>query len=290
MNHNAIASKASSVGAIATEGADVARSARDSWPVQAMARGGLAARGVTYLIIAAIAAQIPFGSTDQSADQHGAIEDIASKPFGRALLIAMAIGFAAYALWRWSVAALGGPDVRAPSHLKRLVQHLGALATGFVYAGLCISTIVAALGQPTSSSTQQQQSVTARLLALPLGRALVIAIGAGIVIAGIAVIWRALTRKFEKKLAMEQMGPRVRRWAIGFGIAGLGAGGIVLALVGIFLVQAAAADNPHASKGLDQTLRTVAHAPFGTALLLIVAAGLAAYGLYSFVEMRYRRV
>ena len=82
----------------------------------------------------------------------------------------------------------------------------------------------------------------------------------------------------------------MRRWAVGFGIAGNSAGGIVLALVGIFLIQAAAANNPHASKGLDQTLRTVAHAPFGPVLLLAVAAGLAAYGLYSFVEMRYRRV
>lgn len=43
-------------------------------------------------------------------------------------------------------------------------------------------------------------------------------------------------------------------------------------------------------RDFDQTLRTVAHAPFGRVLLLLVAAGLAAYGLYSFVEMRYRRV
>jgi hypothetical protein len=266
------------------------RAARESGPVQAMARAGLAARGLTYLIIASIAAQIAFGGTGESADQHGAFEEIASKPFGRVLLIAMAIGFAAYALWRWSVALVGGHDVQGTSRLKRLLQRLGALAIGFVYAALCISTAVAATGGQTGSSTQQQQSVTARLLALPAGRALVIAIGIGVVIAGVVVLWRALTRKFERKLATEQMGPRVRRWAVGVGIAGNGAGGIVLALVGIFLIQAAAANNAHASKGLDQTLRTVAHAPFGDVLLLIVAAGLAAYGLYSFVEMRFRRV
>lgn len=258
--------------------------------IEATARWGLAARGLTYLIIASIAAQIPFGSTDQTADQHGAIEEMASKPFGRVLLIAMAIGFAAYALWRWSVAVIGGPDTRGTSHLKRLMLRLGAVATGLVYAALCISTAVAATGQPTPSSTQQQQNVTARLLTLPLGRALVIAIGVGVAIAGVVVIWRAFMRKFEQKLATEKMGPRARRWAVGLGIAGNGAGGIVLALVGIFLIQAAAANNARASKGLDQTLRTVAHAPFGHALLLIVAAGLAAYGLYSFVEMRYRRV
>jgi hypothetical protein len=287
MNYSPAVSSTPSVGSIAARGTDVARNGR---AVAALARTGLAARGFTYLIIASVAAQIALGGTRQSADQHGAIEDVASKPFGRVLLIAMGIGFAAYALWRWSVAAFGGPDAAAASRAKKLVQRFGALATGFVYAGLCVSTILALTGRPTSSSTQHQQSVTARLLALPLGRAFVIAIAIGVVIGGIVVIWRALTRKFEKNLATEKMGPRVREWAVGFGVAGNGAGGIVLCLVGIFLIQAAAANNARASKGLDQTLRTIAHAPFGPALLLIVTAGLAAYGLYSFVEMRYRRV
>jgi MFS family permease len=240
--------------------------------MEAIARAGLAARGLTYLIIALIAAQIALGGAAQSADQHGAIEDVASRPFGWLLLIAMALGFAAYAFWRW------------------WAQRLGALAMGFVYAGLCFSTILVVTGRSTSSTTQQQQSATARLLGLPLGRALVIAIGVGIVIGGSVVIWRALTRTFEKNLASEKMGQRMRRWATGLGIAGNGAGGIVLGLVGVFLIQAAAANNAHASKGLDQTLRTVAHAPFGQALLLVVTVGLAAYGLYSFVEMRFRRV
>ena len=272
------------------DGGSVARAARNSPAVKAMARAGLAARGLTYLIIASIAAQIAVGGTRQSADQHGALEDVASHPFGRLLLIAMAVGFAAYAIWRWSVAALGGRDTATGSAATAWAQRLGALAIGVVYAGLCASTILVVTGRPTSSSTQQQQGATARLLALPTGRVLVFIIGAGVVIGGCIVIWRALARKFEKKLAPDEMGPRVRPWAIGLGIAGNGAGGVVLALVGIFLIQAASTDNPRASKGLDQTLRTVAHAPFGPALLLIVTAGLAAYGLYSFVEMRYRQV
>jgi hypothetical protein len=104
------------------------------------------------------------------------------------------------------------------------------------------------------------------------------------------VIWFACARKFEKNLASEKMGPRTRTWATVVGVAGNGAVGIVLVLVGIFLVQAADANNAAASKGLDQTLRTVAAEPFGTALLLAVAVGLVAYGLYSFVEVRFRRV
>jgi hypothetical protein len=268
----------------------LARRAGNSRAVEVMARGGLAARGLTYLIIASIAAQIAAGRAAQSADQNGAIEDVAAQPFGRFLLIALALGFAAYALWRWSVAAVGSPGAGAKSTAEKSGRRLGALVSGFVYAGLCVTTIIVIAGRSASSSTQQQRSTTAWLLGLPAGRALVIALGVGVVVTGCAVVWWAYARKFEKNLAIEKMGPRMRTWATGLGVAGNGALGIVLVLVGIFLIQAADANDASASKGLDQTLRTVAAEPFGTALLLVVAVGLVAYGLYSFVEMRFRRV
>lgn len=290
MKQNAFVPQHPSVRSLAPAGAAAARAARKSPAMEAMARAGLAARGLTYLIIGSIAAQIALAGSGQSADQNGAFQDVASRPFGRLLLIAMAVGFAAYALWRWSVAAVGGSGSAMESGAKEWAQRVGALASGCIYAALCVSTILVVTGRDASSSTQQQQSTTARLLALPFGRALVFVIGAGVVIGGCIVVWRALTRRFEKHLATENMGPRIRSWAMGLGIAGNGALGIVLALIGIFLIQAAAADNARASKGLDQTLRTVAHAPFGPELLLIITAGLVAYGLYAFVEMRYRRV
>jgi Domain of Unknown Function (DUF1206) len=172
MEHNPSVPEHPSVESIAASGSAVARATRSSRAMEAIARAGLATRGLTYLIIALIAAQIALGGAAQSADQHGAIEDVASRPFGRLLLIAMALGFAAYAFWRWSVAAVGGPGAGAESAAKEWAQRLGALAMGFVYAGLCFSTILVVTGRSTSSTTQQQQSATARLLGLPLGRAL----------------------------------------------------------------------------------------------------------------------
>src|SRR6202035_2809468 len=146
MKHDAFVPKRPSVGSFAPRGAAAARAARNSPAVEAIARAGLGARGLTYLIIASIAAQIALGGTSQSADQHGALEDVAARPFGRVLLIAMAVGFAAYALWRWLVAAVGGPGAAPESVVKKWAQRLGALAIGLVYAGLCISTVLVVTG------------------------------------------------------------------------------------------------------------------------------------------------
>jgi hypothetical protein len=41
---------------------------------------------------------------------------------------------------------------------------------------------------------------------------------------------------------------------------------------------------------LDAALRTVIAQPFGTWLLLLVAVGLAAFGIYCFFQSRFRKV
>lgn len=66
--------------------------------------------------------------------------------------------------------------------------------------------------------------------------------------------------------------------------------GIVFSIIGIFLVVAALQHDAHQAKGLDSALKTLAHEPFGSLLLSIVALGLIAYGVFSFVEACYRRV
>ena len=264
--------------------------ARSAGPLEALARAGLAARGFTYVVISILAAQIALGGAAPSADQTGAIEAVAAQPFGRVLLILLAFGFAAYALWRWSVAALGGRAGAGESSTKRVARRIGAFATGVVYGGLCLTSIRVVAGRSATSSTQRQQSTTAWLLGLPMGRVLVLAIGIAAGIGGVVLAWWALSRKFERHLDAAKMAALVRRWATGLGVAGHSAGAVLLFLVGVFVIQAADTNNPTAVKGLDQSLRAFAGAPFGRFLVLAIALGLAAYGLYSFVEARYRRV
>src|SRR5579862_7870685 len=84
-----------------------ARRASDSPAAHALARGGLAARGVIYVLIGWVAILVAIGQSSHEADQRGALQLLASKPYGAVLLWLLAIGFAAYALWRFSEAATG---------------------------------------------------------------------------------------------------------------------------------------------------------------------------------------
>ena len=74
-----------------------------------LARAGLAARGVTYVIIGWIAVQVAFGRSRQQADRTGALHSISSTPVGDALLWLLVIGFIGMALWQLSEALYGSP-------------------------------------------------------------------------------------------------------------------------------------------------------------------------------------
>ena len=47
---------------------------------------------------------------------------------------------------------------------------------------------------------------------------------------------------------------------------------------------------PDRFRGLDGALRTLAEQDYGTLLLTLVALGIAAYGVFSFIQARYRKV
>ena len=72
-----------------------------------MARAGLIARGVIYILIGGVAVLVALGHSSREADQQGALHLLAGKSYGEASLWLLGIGFAGYALWRLSEAAFG---------------------------------------------------------------------------------------------------------------------------------------------------------------------------------------
>lgn len=264
------------------------RAARGS-VTQGAARAGLAARGVIYLLVGALALQIAFGENKkQQADRQGALAEIAEHSFGSVLLWALGIGLVGMALWRLSEVVFGsaGPDGRKAK--KRLLALVRCVFYSFV--AYSVLAFAAGSGNGGGSSDEQSRDVTARVLELPGGRWIVGAAGAGIIVGGIWIGVRALLRKYHKHLRLGQMSARVRRLVDVTGVGGGTARGLVFAAAGAFAVRAAVDYEPDKAKGLDDTLRSFADTPAGPWLLACVAAGLVLFGLFSFAMARWRKV
>lgn len=260
---------------------DVHESAAMEW----LARLGLAARGVVWLVIGLLGVSVLMGH-DEQTDRQGALRAIADRPFGEALLVVLVVGFAGYALWRALSAAIGH---REDDGTERTGKRLLSGGKAVLYGGLAVSTLRFLLDQG-SAAGDRTSSRTARVMAATGGRWLVGAFGLVVVGTGLAMVVRAVMGKHLKKLESYRLDADKLEVAKVVGTAGLSGRGLVLALVGAFFVLAAVLFDPGQAKGLDAALATLAGQAYGHALLVVAVLGVLAYAAWSFVEALYRKI
>lgn len=266
---------------MSTDAAGMARRARSSDTFERVARIGFAASGVVHLLIAWIAAQVALGSSGE-ADENGALEQLGSATGGSVLLWVCAVGFAALALWHVVAAVLP----RGQSGRDQLVERGKAAGKAAVYGALAVTAFRVVSG---SGGGDGASGVTGTLLSAPAGRVLVGLVGLGVIGVGGYHVVKGVTQTFLEDLRGAG-GGQVGRAVRVLGTVGYAAKGVALAVVGVLFVVAAVQANPDQPTGLDAALKTLRDQPLGSALLLLVALGLAAYGLYSFARARYAKM
>jgi hypothetical protein len=254
--------------------------------VRASARVGLVARGIVYGVVGVLAFKLAVGAGGKAESQTGAMKTIAHQPLGEVLLIALAIGLAAYALWR----LIDGVAASAPRDHGQLQHRVSALASGIAYAVLCFIAVKILVGAHSSSSSGSARHATAGVLGWPGGPVLVTI--AGLVVIGVGVYqgYKGIARKFEDESRVEQMGSGTRTAFAALGVTGHVARAITFILIGYGLIKAALDYSPKSAVGLDGALQKLAHASAGPLLLGIVAVGFIAFALYSIADARYHRV
>lgn len=278
----------------ASERADAAqrqarKAANHPWVVL-LARFGYAAKGVVYLIIGGLAAASAMGVGGATTDRNGAVQAIYAQRFGAFMLVLVAIGWLGYALWSELQATLD--TEHAGRDAKGIVKRLGYAAVGLSYAGLAIGALrlVVGAGNGGANSNAQTQDWTARLMSIPLGVVLVVLVGLVVLAIAGMLFYQAYSASFARHLDLSDASANLRDGAVWLGRLGYAALGGIFTVIGVFLVVAALRHNPGAAIGLSGALGALVGQPFGHLLLGLVALGLIAYGAYSFVEARYRRV
>ena len=269
---------------VGEQAADTARDAHRSDAVERLARLGLASRGVVWFVVGLLALSVLSGG-DERTDRGGALKAIADKPLGEVLLVVLAVGFAGYAAWQGLSAAVGH---REEDGAKRVGKRLASAAHALLYAFLAVSTVRFLLTH--RSGSDPTRSTTAEVLSHAGGRFLVGAVGLAAVAVGGVLAVRALQRKHVKKLEHYRMPDSARGPAVHVGTAGLLGRGLVVVLIGAFLLQAAVEADADEARGLDAALQELAGRAYGTALLAVAVVGMLAYGLWSCVEAAYRRI
>jgi uncharacterized membrane protein YidH (DUF202 family) len=249
--------------------------------IEPIARVGFAARGAVYVMVGVLAARAAVGQ-GRTTDAGGAVRAIGRLEDSGTLLVALGLGLAAYAVWRFAQ-ALEDLD-RKGGGVKGLTVRTGYAASGLVHLGL------AATAGGFARRSGSMRAWVARSLAEPWGAWAVGLGGAAVMGAGLYQFHKAWTGTFEEHLRMRRATADTRRWSRRIGQFGLCARGVTFLIIGWFLVRAALHLNAREVKDLGDALRMLQAQEYGAWLLGIVALGLVSYGLLSLVDARYRRV
>jgi hypothetical protein len=248
--------------------------------IEPLARAGYTARGVVFLLVGVLAVLAALGSGGDTTDTRGALASLPDSALGTVILGAIALGLGSYAVWSL-VRAVKDPERDGAA--KRAFFGL----TAVIYASLAFETGRMALSGVRSGGSDSARHWSATLLEQPLGQWLLGAAGLAIALYGVQQLVHAWRVKLDDQLDLASLSSHARTWAVRAGRAGLAARGVVFAIIGAYVVIAAVEAQPTEARGLDGTLDLLARTPW---LLLLIATGLAAYGVYNLVRARYRRI
>lgn len=264
---------------------DAAREARQHPAVRWLARVGFLAYGLVHLVLAWLTAQLALGDRAGQVSKDGALQQLAGQPLGQAMLWVAAVGLAALVVWSLADAVVGH---RGEDGAERWRHAAGSLFKTVVYAVLAWSAVRVATGD-SGGSGSSTRGWTARLMEMPLGPLLVGIVGAVVIGYGCYGVYRGLSDKWRDQLDAAGSTGRTGKALTWLAYVGYCGRAVAFWAVGGFFVWAALTHDPARSAGLDQALGRLKEAPLGPVLLLVVALGLACYGVFNIAKARHLR-
>ncbi len=249
-----------------------------------LAKIGTAIYGVMYVVVGWLALQIAFGEPAGKASGSGALREIAQQPFGEVLLWVASVGFVAVALWKICEAVAGHKEEDGGKLVFARASSAGKAIVFVVLAVLAFQTVTGSSGGGSS-----EEGYTAKIMKLPFGPVLVVALGLAILAFGGYSVYKGLSDKWRKSLEAEGSSGDIGTAITILARTGYASRGFAFGVIGGLFVWAGFTHDADKSGGLDQALLEIRDAPFGKVLLAAVAVGLACYGVFNVAKAWYLR-
>jgi hypothetical protein len=265
---------------------NTAARAAHSKPLEILTRAGFIGYGIVHILFAWIILQVAFGGSTADGDQSGALQTLAQQPFGKVVIVLVAIGLLAMAVWQALEAAFGH---RQDQGRTRVLERVASVFRTVVYLWFAFTAWKVFKDAPASTADSQQEA-SEGLMGSTGGRFLLVVAGLALAALGIGLIWYGVKKRFEKHLKTGEMSPSTHRLTRRLGIAGYAAKGVAYGIAGLLFVVAAVTYDPEKARGLDATIKTVSGQAYGSILLTLIALGVLAFGIFCFFQSKYRKV
>lgn len=255
---------------------------RDVVRFELTAKLGYAARGIVFLLIAILA--LFSGIAGGQPETKTAISTLLQQPLGRVWVGLIGLGLLGFVAWRLaqSIADADGQG----NDGKAMVIRAALLGSAVTYTGLAFFALGHAVSASSDSGGSGEKGLAQWVMSQPFGSYVAIAIGIGLIVGGIVTGAKGAFRKFEKYISFPDRSGLLSYICI----YGLIARGAVFSVTGILFAYAGFKVDPEQAGGIADALEWLRELPFGSVLYVVIAIGLAAFGVYNLVAAKYRTV
>lgn len=160
------------------------------------------------------------------------------------------------------------------------------LGSAVTYTGLAVYALGHAISASSDSGGSGERGLAHWVMSQQFGSYLAIAIGVGLIVGGIVTGAKGAFRKFEKYVQFPD-GSGVLSYICVYGLVARGA---VFSVTGILFAYAGVKVDPDQAGGIADALEWLRELPFGSVIYVVIAIGLAAFGVYNLIAANYRTV
>lgn len=257
--------------------------------IEQLTRLGYFAKGAVYIVVGILALQVALNTRGQTPGTEDALQTISAQPFGQVLLGLIIIGLLGYSIWLFMRSLMDIED--EGQGMKGVIRRIGFAARAVGHLFLVFIALQLLMGPNNGGGEENAPaSWTAWVMQESIGRWLVGLVGLGFIAVALTRFYLAYSTEFQKKLALNKMSDTERKWMIWTGRIGIASHGIILTMIGSFLLQAAIQYQPSEARGLSGAFQTLLEQRYGPWLLGLMALGFVAHGLYMIMRGRYRRI
>jgi hypothetical protein len=255
--------------------------------IKSIAKAGLVAKGIVYIVLGALAFMAAFHLGNQSVgntSKEDVFSTIEQQTGGQIMLGVLGIGLLCYSAWRM-IQAFRDTENKG-SDAKGRTSRARYFLSGLVYVALAFYAFKMLFAG--KSGGNKQQSTAQQLLGQPFGEWLLGIIAIIIVSVGVYQCYYGLSEKYRKHLdsAANRNNNKLLRIA---GKIGYVARGIVWLIIGWLFAKAALHSNSSEAGDTSKAFGFLAEAAYGTYLLAGTGLGLVCYGIFNFIRARHER-
>ena len=246
-------------------------------------RVGYTGRGLVYALVGSLTAFSAWrgGSGETAKSALAALREL---PLGALAVFVLGLALLTYAVWRLANAWF---DLdRDGAEASGVAARLAKAGIGLVYGAVGGVALTVAFGATGGDGESGIDAMTAAVLSWPFGRWIVGLGGLATLGTGLLYFKRAWGEDYREKIVANALTERLRPLLR----LGLVAHGVVVALMGAFLIAAAWTFDGARAGGLGQAFDAIRGVTAGRVMLFAVALGLVAFALVCFVNAAYRLV